>query len=114
MSGIEHRRVVYRATAAARHDRAHHAQVHFRAAACPKHRSRRHSKSPKWLAPFVCLDLKDLSKETGGPNHFMIEVLRRLYGSGFAGWLAEKKGNAAFLAGAMNEARKLEQFASTA
>ena len=68
------------------------------------------AKSPKWLAPFAGLDLKDLSKETGGPNHFMIGVLRRLYGSGFAGWLAEKKGNAAFLAGAMNEARKLEQF----
>ena len=58
---------------------------------------------PNWLKPFAGLDLSNQSKQTEGPNHFIIGVLRQLYRSGFAGWLAGKQGDAACLQAAVDE-----------
>lgn len=71
-------------------------------------------KVPSWLKAFKPLDLSDLSKQPDTANRFKIGVLRQLYDSGFANWLAQKQGNAEFLRSALTEvtAFKKLRFAS--
>jgi len=71
-------------------------------------------KVPEWLKALKSLDLSDMSKQPDTANRFKIGVLRQLYETGFASWLAQKQGNAEFLREALSEvtAFKKQRFTS--
>lgn len=67
------------------------------------------TKVPQWLKLLAKLDLSNLSKQPDTANRFLIGVLRQLYDSGFAGWLAEKQGDSGFLQQAVGAVSEFKQ-----
>jgi hypothetical protein len=60
-------------------------------------------KPPAWAAPFARLDLSNLSKAGDTANTFVIGILRHLYASGFAAWVADKQSEAGFVRKAFDD-----------